>query len=242
MLKKVMYFFLIVFFILGSFLVYTVIVGLNTAEEAIAPVGDLVRQLVVPVTPVILPNPTTIVHQVNDLARLETASLELEKIVTAETNQDLLWGAFGESIIFVGYGKVVAGVDFDEMTASDLHVVDPNTIQVVLPPAQIFDDLPALDNERSAVLDRDTGLLTRADPELETQVRQAAEQAIREAAVESDILDRANANAQAYMRDFLNNLGFENVIFSDGTLPTPEPYQQPVPKGFALTPVAEDDS
>jgi hypothetical protein len=87
--------------------------------------SDLVRQLVIPATAVVLPNPSTIVTQINDLARLETASYELEKIVTAESGQDILWGALGETLIFVAHGKVVAGIDFAQMSPDDIHVVDP---------------------------------------------------------------------------------------------------------------------
>jgi len=214
----------------------------NTAEGAAAavdPITDRVRQLFVPATPVILPDPATIVRQINDLARLETASYEMEKIVTAESEQDGLLGLLlGESMIFVAYGKVYAGVDFSRMTPADMVVVDPQTVRVHLPEAEIFTDIPVLDNERSYVADRDTGLLTNADPALETQVRQAAESAIREAATSSDILGRANTNAQTYMRNLLGGLGFTNIEFTDTTPPPAAPYQQDVPKGYYLLPTA----
>jgi hypothetical protein len=239
MLRKLVYVFLIIFFVLASLVAYVFVRGVNRVDQSlVSPVTDLVRQLVVPATPVILPNPGTIVHQINDLARLETASYELEKVITASSNQEILWGALGESMIFVGYGKVIAGIDFDEMSTNDLYVVDPDTVMIVLPSAKIFDDLPVLDNERSFVADRDTGLLARADPTLETQVRQTAEREILAAAAESDILATANLNGQTFILNFLHGLGFENVIFSDGTMPTPPPYVQEVPKGMVLTPVA----
>jgi hypothetical protein len=239
MLRKVMYIFLIIFFVLGSIAAYVVVRGMSSVNEGVvAPVSDLVRQLVIPATAVILPNPTTIVNQINDLARLETASYELEKIVTAESGQDILWGALGEKLIFVAHGKVVAGMDFSNMSSNALHVVDPDTVMVQLPEAQIFTDLPILDNEKSYVADRDTGLLTRADPELETNVRRVAEQEILTAAQESDILSTANVNGQTFILNFLNGLGFENVIFSDGSIPTPPPFEQEIPKGMVVTPAA----
>ena len=239
MLRKVMYVFLIIFFIMASFAAYVFVRGASKVNEGVvAPVSDLVRQLVIPATPVILPNPSTIVHRINDLARLETASYELEKIVTAESNQDMLWGALGETLIFVAHGKVVAGIDFVNMSPDDLHVVDPTTVMIHLPEAQIFTDLPVLDNEKSYVADRDTGILARSDPELETQVRRVAEQEILAAANESDILSTANINGQTFILNFLQGLGFENVIFSDGTMPTPPPFVQDVPKGMVVTPAA----
>lgn len=238
MLRKLAYLFLIIFFAVSAFAIYTLVRGVQTVDNAVLePVGELFRQLVLPVTPEILPNPTTIVLEIKDLARLETASYELEKVVTAESNTDVLWGALGEKLIFVAYGKVVAGVDMSAMRAEDLQVVDPKTVWVHLPQAELFDDLPVLDNDRSYVADRDTGLFTRADPELETQVRREAEDAIVEAAQSSELLARANENAKAYMENFLQGLGFETVVFMEETPPTPPPYEQPVPKGFAVTPV-----
>lgn len=239
MLRKIATVLLILFFLLSSLLVYSVIRGINATERRVVdPVADLVRQLIVPVTPVILPNPTTIVRQINTLSRLETASVDLEKVITAERNSDALWGLLGESMVFVAHGRVVAGVDFDQMSADDLRVVDPDTVWVHLPDAVLFDDLPALDNEKSFVADRDTGLLTRADPELESNVRRLAEQTIREEALSSGVLEKADENAQIYMADFLQSLGFDQVEFFEETPPSPPAFEQDVPKGFAVTPTA----
>ena len=229
----------IVFFCMLSATVAIFAVSANQAKnEVVEPVANLVRQLMLPVTPEIIPNPTTIIREIKDLQRLETASFEFEKVITAESKQDLLWGLMGESVVFVANGKVFAGVDFAKMAESDLQVYDPVTVYVHLPQAEVFSDIQVLDNERSYVADRDTGLLTRADPNLETQVRQEAERAIREAADESEILERADNNARQYMIGFLSGLGFENIIFTDESPEPAPPYIQEIPKGFAVTPVA----
>lgn len=227
---------LIIFLVLGSIAAYTLIIGANKVNQGVVqPVSDLVHSLIVPATPIFVPSPSTIVNQINDLSRLETASIELEKVVTASRNQEALWGAMGESMVFVAHGKVVAGVDFAEMSVDDIQVHGPDTVMVHLPTARTFDDLPALDTAKSYVADRDTGLLTRPDPTLETEIRQLAEVEIRKAAQESGLIDLANNNAQNYMRDFLMGLGFTNVTFTDTTPPPPsEPFVQTVPKGYIL--------
>jgi hypothetical protein len=238
-LRNLAFLSILIFFCLLSGVVAMFAIGANQARnEVVEPVSNLVRQLVLPVTPEIIPNPTTIIREIQDLQRLETASFEFEKVITAETRQDLLWGLLGESVVFVANGKVYAGVDFAKMAESDLQVYDPVTVYVHLPEAEIFEDIPVLDTQRSYVADRDTGLLTRADPELETQVRQEAEKAIREAADESEILARAENNARQYMIAFLSGLGFENIVFTDESPEPAEPYVQEVPKGFAITPAA----
>jgi hypothetical protein len=233
----------VLFFVAMAFLVFAVARLANTvndgASAVVEPIGDRVRQLLVPATPVILPDPVTVVRQINDLSRLETASYEMEKVVTADSEQDGFIGMLlGESMVFIAYGKVYAGVDFSKMNTADLVVVDPDTVMVHLPDAEIFADIPVLDNDRSYVADRDTGLLTRADPELETQVRQAAERSIREAAQSSDILARANTNAQTYMHNFLAGLGFTEIIFTPEAPPPAAPYEQEIPKGYYLLPTA----
>lgn len=233
-MRKVAYVVLILFFAAAAFAVFMIAATLNTARNVTAPVGELVQRLAAPATAVILPDPVLIVQEVKDLARLETASYSLEKIVRAERGQEVLWGALGETLIFVAHGEVIAGVDLAEMEEEDIQVVDPVTVMVHIPEAEIFNVI--LDNERSYVADRDTGILTRADPQLETEVRRAAQQELQVAAEESDILELANENAENYMRGFLQNLGFENVIFTETTPPPAPPYEQDVPKGYVLTP------
>ncbi|MCB0011731.1 MAG: DUF4230 domain-containing protein [Anaerolineales bacterium] len=233
MMRKAAYAALIIFFLVASFGVYAVVTGLNKAGNAITdPIDGLVAQLSLEATPEILPNPVTIVLEINSLARLETASMSLEKIVTIEKNQEQLFGVFGESILFVAYGDVYAGVDLAKMQPADMQVVDPTTVMVHLPDAEIF--IATLDNERSYVHDRDRGLFASADPELETLVRQDAERQILEASLEAGILDAADENAREYMKQFLGNLGFENVIFTDSPPPPPPAYEQPIPKGYFL--------
>ena len=97
-------------------------------------------------------------------------------------------------------------------------------------------ELLRLEAERPAVgvHDRDRGLFASADPELETLVRQDAERQILEASLEAGILDAADENAREYMKQFLGNLGFENVIFTDSPPPPPPAYEQPIPKGYFL--------
>lgn len=235
-MRKLFYALLIIFFAVGIFAMVTVLLTVNQAKQAAEPIGDLVRGLVIPATPVVLPDPVVLVTEIQDLARLETASYSFEKIIRAERGeQGLLWGALGESMIFVAHGEAVAGVDLDKMRTADLQVVDPQTVMVHLPEAEIFS--VRLDNQKSYVADRDTGLLVRADPQLESEVRRTAEDELWLAAEESDILVRANANAEAYMSSFLRGLGFAEIIFTDTVPPTPLPFEQDVPKGHAVTPV-----
>lgn len=241
-LRRAMYLFMSIFFIAASialviFIVSAVKVGQGVKQLGENPVGEFVRQLVIPATPEILPSSAFVLRGLQDEARLITLSANYRETFIAQRNDDVLWGALGEKLVFEAYGTVVAGIDLSQMNEDDILVVSPGIVWIKLPQAKIFDDLPILDTDLSYVADRDTGLLTRADPELETQVRRKAEQEILTIAEESDLLTRANVNAQQEIQKIIAGLGFEVVFFEDD-LPPATPYVQDVPKGYVLTPEA----
>jgi hypothetical protein len=239
-LRKVAFIFLIIFLVAATAAVVVgLIVGVSTARgiKAVSdPVGDLVQKLVVDATPVILPNPVVIVEEINSLARLETASYSFQDILQIERNQESLFGLFGESLLFVAYGDVIAGVDLSKLDPEDIQVVSPTKVIVRLPESELF--VMDLDNERSYVADRDIGLLTKGDAELETLIRQEAEARMTEAALANGILEMANEEAGNVLRGFLSELGFEEIEFVDGPMPRVTPYVPEVPKGYSMTPVA----
>ncbi len=188
----------------------------DSTQRAVQPVSEMTSELGTQVarilhpTPTVLPDPVTIIHQVRDLARLETIQYTVEKVITAEVGQGALAPLLGDKLLFVGHGYVTAGIDLQKLGAQDL-VVEDGMVKVRLPQAEIFD--ATLDNDKSYVYDRDTGLLTHGDINLETLARQAAEDQIRQAALEDGILAQAQVNAENYVRSLLNKLGYSQVIF-----------------------------
>lgn len=190
----------------------------NTAQSAVAPVGNMTDSLATQVsqfmnpTPTVLPDPVTIIRDIRTLARLETMQYTIEKVVTAERGQGNLDFLFGDELIFVAHGYVIAGVDLAKMDSEDIWL-DEGVLYVRLPFPEIF--VATLDNDKSYVYDRDTGLFTRGDIYLETEARQVAEEEIRNAAVEDGILEQAEVNAETYMSKLLTNLGFPKIVFED---------------------------
>lgn len=161
-------------------------------------------------TPTIIADPATYINEIRALARLETIQYSVEKVITGETGEGTFATLFGDKILFVGHGTVIAGIDMDKLQPQDMQYAN-GVLTVKLPPAEIF--VATLDNEKSYVYDRQTGLLTKPDPNLETLVRQRAEDEIRKAALEDGILDHAQANAEAYLSRFFAALGFANTVF-----------------------------
>ena len=74
-------------------------------------------------------------------------------------------------------------------------------LTVNLPPAEIF--IATLNNEKSYVYDRNTGVLTKPDLNLETLVRQRAEEEILKAALEDGILEQAQAQRRSLSAEVL---------------------------------------
>jgi hypothetical protein len=202
---------------------YTLVNAARDIADAPATVaGGIATQVqeIIHPTPTIYPDPVTVVLQVRALSRLESAQYTIEKVITAEIGQGALEGLFGDRLIFVAHGEVIAGVDLSKMAGTDITVSDDGTVTVIMPAAEIF--VSALDNEKSYVYDRETGLLTRGDVNLETQARMVAQTEIERAALEDGILDLASSNAAAFMESLLLSLGFTNVVIVQGT-PVPVP-------------------
>ena len=176
-------------------------------------------------TPTIYPDPVTVIREIRTLARLETAQYTIEKVITAETGQGALAALFGDRLIFVAHGQVIAGVDMSRMQSSDLVVSPAGQVTLIMPAAEIF--VSNVDNNKSYVYDRQTGLLTKGDINLETQARQVAQTEIEKAALEDGILKLAQDNAQSYLQRLLGSLGFTDVVFVQAT---------PVPQAATATP------
>lgn len=207
---------LVVIALAAYFIVQTVRESAQAATEPFQQVNEANRSLQTQVasllnpTPTIIPDPITYINEIRALARLETIQYSVEKVITGETGGGTFATFFGDKILFVGHGTVIAGIDMEKLAPEHMRY-ENGVLTVLLPPAEIF--IATLDNEKSYVYDRETGLLTKPDPNLETLVRQKAEEEILKAALEDGILEQAQINAEAYLFKFFAALGFPNTIF-----------------------------
>jgi len=188
----------------------------RTTQRVVQPISDMTSSLTTQVaqflhpTPTILPDPVTIINQIRPLARLETIQYTIEKIITAEVGQNVLAPLIGDKLLFVGHGYVIAGIDLSKIRSEDITIED-GILVIHLPKAEVF--VATLDNDQSYVYDRETGLLTHGDINLETTARQAAEDQIRQAALKDGILEQAQTNAGIYLESLLKDLGYTEVSF-----------------------------
>ncbi len=153
----------------------------------------------------------TVVDKIQQLQRLETVVYTMDKVVSGEKENPIVPNFLaGDRLLMIVHGEVVAGVDFSELKSGDVSVQQKKAI-LRLPLAQVFST--RIDNERTKVYSRQTGLLVPVDPNLETQVRQEAERQMLQAAILDGILKTANANARTTLTSLLQGLGFERVEF-----------------------------
>lgn len=215
MLKRTVYMLVLGLILAITIAAYFIVSGFQRATEPIvglrSEISTQVAQLLHP-TPTILPDPITVVHEVRALARLETMQYSVEKVITAETGQGPFGFLFGDRLLLVAHGTIIAGVDLDRVGADDVQVDDAGRVRIELPAAEIF--ITALDNEKTYVFDREVGLFRRGDIQLESAARIAAEQEMEKAALEDGILEQAQLNAEAYLYRLLRSLGFPDVIFT----------------------------
>ena len=154
-----------------------------------------------------------VVAQIKRLNRLETVVYSLDTVVENKESSpvfpDLL---AGDNLLMIVHGQTIAGIDFARLTPQDIQISDGRqgrSIRLRLPPSQVF--ATTIDNARSRVYARNTGLFVTADPNLETATRQKAQADLQQAALQDGILNTASANARDTVRTMLEALGFAHV-------------------------------
>ncbi len=153
----------------------------------------------------------TVVRQIAQLQRLETVKFTMDKIISGERENPFLPKfLISDRLLLVVHGEVIAGVDLAGLQSSDVSVLGQH-VSVRVPPAQIL--VTRLDNEKTKVYSRDTGLFSTADPNLESEVRQEAERQLQQAALDGGILKSAEENARSTVGSLLKGLGFTQVEF-----------------------------
>lgn len=161
-------------------------------------------------TPIKVDQPT-VVHQIQQLQRLETVSYTMDKIISGEhDNPYLPQFLAGDRLLLVVHGEVVGGINLAVLQASDV-LINGQKVSIHLPPAEVLST--RIDNAKTRVYSRDTGLFSSPDPNLESEVREEAERQLRQAALQDGVLQIAAENARGTISGMLKGFGFREVDF-----------------------------
>jgi Protein of unknown function (DUF4230) len=153
----------------------------------------------------------TVVRQIQQLKRLETVRFSMDKIISGERDNPFLPKFLaGDRLLLVVHGDVIAGVDLGQLQTQDVSVRG-RSISLHFPKSQVL--LTRIDNSKTRVYSRDTGLFSYPDPNLESEVRQEAERELQESALQDNILKIADDNARTTLSALLHSLGFTSIQF-----------------------------
>jgi hypothetical protein len=151
----------------------------------------------------------TVVRQIQQLQRLETVSYTMDKIISGEhPNAYLPKFLAGDRLLLVVHGEVVGGINLAGLRPGDVEIQGQKVL-IHLPTAEVFST--RIDNARTKVYSRDTGLFSSPDPNLESEVREEAERQLEQAALQDGILKTAADNARTTISSMLRGFGFHEV-------------------------------
>jgi hypothetical protein len=167
---------------------------------------------------------TAVLTALGDLSEYRAARAELQVVVEIEEDVRYVPGIVaGRRTTFLAGGDVDAFVDLGGIGAGAVDTQDDGSVVVTLPPPRISD--PRVDPDRSRVLDRDRGVLNRVgdafrDSQDDGELYALAEEELRAAAAETELLERAETNTSQMVHDLLGEAGFEDI---EVRFETPEP-------------------
>lgn len=221
-----------------AILLLALLFGQRVASSLVPNVPQQVREIVATPTTTLRDRGGTIL-QIRSLNRLETQSFAAERVIEAKVERgnplDLL---LGDRLLLIASGEVIAGVDLSKLRDTDVVIsADGKSIELKLPPSEIF--VKRLDTDRTRVYDRQQGVLAPENKDLETQARAQAEGEILTAACESNIMQKAAADAQRSMEQFLKLIDFERVTVTSTAGPCVAPEGLPsAPSAPVATPTS----
>ena len=159
------------------------------------------------------PTPIVVIQHIDSLGRLETAEYTMQTVIDLENAPTNIWERIlgTDKLMLVAEGEVVAGFDFTKVSEDDI-TVKGTEVEITLPAPEIL--YSRIDNERTQIYQRETGLFMKPDPSLESRARQLAEKALVEWAMERGIFDKAESAGKLQLENFLRALGFTAITIN----------------------------
>ena len=172
----------------------------------------------------VLTTPTTtaisgpvILEAIQNNALLETVSM----VVANDRDITRVWGLEGacrESVTYLGYFLITAGVNLQNITTSDIKVengANPHqaSITITLPPANILH--VELDTQHSRIVHDEQSIISQLCgtqlPEMVMEAQLYTKQMATSTALEEDIIKLAQDRAGFELQKILLNFGFSNA-------------------------------
>ena len=161
-------------------------------------------------------DPPAVVAQIRELKQLATVRYTVQKVVGLKEQR---YPVGAESILLIMQASVEAGIDLAALAPQDVSVENDGTVIVRLPAARVLNVI--VDEKETKVWDREKTWWTPWVPyskDFEQRARQTGIEAIRQAALDMQILKQAEANAETAIESLLRLGGAKKVIVQPGRL------------------------
>lgn len=159
-----------------------------------------------------LPPPVVTIQSIKSQAKLSTIEYNtVTEIYREDVPEGWLNGLLGtkERLLMLVYGDVQAGFDLEKLKEEDLWT-DGKRVRLVLPAPEILNT--SIDFDRTHIVYYENNLvLEKNNPNLQGEALEEAQKAIKQAALEDGVLDKANMYGKLYYENFLRSLGFTEV-------------------------------
>ncbi|MBX3193167.1 MAG: DUF4230 domain-containing protein [Labilithrix sp.] len=169
-----------------------------------------------PASEIRVEHPTpTVLKDLRELARLETASLHVEKIVEVKDRQHRLYGLVDaeDSLLFVATGEVILGVDLAKLADGDVRFDEATrTAYVTLPAPEVLST--RIDEPKSYVHARTTDVLAKRNEALESVARRDAAAAFAAAGKDAKSIARAKEQAEKQIRTLVKASGARDAVIT----------------------------
>ena len=159
----------------------------------------------------ILSSPPALVHEIQKLNELVTVKYSVQKVVGLE-EQKLPFGT--EKLLLIVQAKVLGGIDLQQMREGDVIAQPQGGFVVRLPRPAILHVI--IDEKETKVWDRQVTWWTPWVPynnDLERKARLTAIEEVKQSAMQMGVLEDAQRQAEAVIRNFLEAFGVKQITF-----------------------------
>jgi hypothetical protein len=192
-----------------------IITNTSTATATASPTGTVTATPTASPTstPTPTPTPIVVITHIKELGKLETTEYAMRTVIDLGNEPDGWWQKLvgSDQVMLVAEGEVVAGFDLTKISPDDI-AVQGNQVAITLPAPEIL--YSRIDNERTQVYERKTGLFVTPDKGLESRARQTAETALLDWATQRGIFAKAEQAGRAQIESLLHSLGFTEVTIT----------------------------
>lgn len=156
---------------------------------------------------------TTILQKIEALGKLELIKYNFQEITELTEKNNNFLGIFpsGDSkAVLISQGEAVGCIDLTKIRQSDI-IISEDSLVITIPEPELC--YYKLNMEKTRVYSIEKGVYYKDEKQMIQKAYQLAERQIKQAALESGILDQTRKNSQLILLPFLEELTNKKVYF-----------------------------